>query len=200
MNVSTLGKISTDRHFWNTTYVGIIAFIERQRESKNLPICVTSFNNALLSVTCVDITVFPMAKAWSFPSAMMATTVFSPTAVILAFGWVKPGHMMLAPDRTNLMAPLSTRSWGRMNGYWCNNLRVGHQAPSLCRKKRSWPAELTYSVTWLNNSKFCFQMVGTVWIADTTCPLLGSPLYIFRYLPPSGAGIKWKIFTNALGK
>ena len=73
---------------------------------------------------------------------MMATTVFSPTGVIFAFGWVKPGHMMLAPDRTNLMAPLSTRSWGRMKGYWCKNLRVGHQAPSLCLEKEKLAARV----------------------------------------------------------
>ena len=30
---------------------------------------------------------------------------------------VSPGHMMLAPDSTNLMAPVSTRSFGIMSGY-----------------------------------------------------------------------------------
>ena len=39
------------------------------------------------------------------PSAKMATTVFSGQAVIVAFGWVNPGHIIFAPDRTNLIAP-----------------------------------------------------------------------------------------------
>ena len=39
------------------------------------------------------------------PSAKMATTVFSGHDVILAFGWVKPGHIIFAPDSTNLIAP-----------------------------------------------------------------------------------------------
>lgn len=34
----------------------------------------------------------------------------------LAPGEVSPGHMMLAPLKTNLMAPLSTCWWGRMKG------------------------------------------------------------------------------------
>ena len=36
------------------------------------------------------------------------TTLFSGTVSILAPGEVRPGHMMLAPLSTNLMAPLST--------------------------------------------------------------------------------------------
>ena len=45
------------------------------------------------------------------------TTVFSGTGVsIRAPGEVRPGHMMLAPLRINLMAPLSTCSWGRRVG------------------------------------------------------------------------------------
>ena len=39
------------------------------------------------------------------PSAKMATTVFSGQAVIVAFGWVNPGHIIFAPESTNLIAP-----------------------------------------------------------------------------------------------
>lgn len=45
------------------------------------------------------------------------TTVFSGMlSSILAPGEVRPGHMIFAPLRTNLMAPLSTCSLGRMCG------------------------------------------------------------------------------------
>lgn len=41
-----------------------------------------------------------------------------PTSVcIVAPGLVRPGHMMLAPDSTNLMAPLSVRSRGIISAY-----------------------------------------------------------------------------------
>ena len=35
---------------------------------------------------------------------------------ILAPGEVRPGHMILAPDKTNFIAPLSTCSHGRRKG------------------------------------------------------------------------------------
>lgn len=38
------------------------------------------------------------------------------TGVKIAPGDVKPGHIMLAPLRTNFIAPLSTCSRGRKNG------------------------------------------------------------------------------------
>lgn len=44
------------------------------------------------------------------------TIVFCGTGSILAPGEVKPGHIMLAPLITNLMAPKSTCSLGRKNG------------------------------------------------------------------------------------
>ena len=46
------------------------------------------------------------------------TTILSSgsSASILAPGEVSPGHMILAPLRMNLMAPLSTCTWGRRNG------------------------------------------------------------------------------------
>lgn len=68
-------------------------------------------------MSSVLIAVLPIAKGSSFPSAKMATIAFSPTGVITALGWVKPGHIMLAPERTNLMAPLSTFWAGNKNGY-----------------------------------------------------------------------------------
>ena len=53
--------------------------------------------------------VCPMASAVSFPSANIATGELLSTGFAASssttFLWVKPGHMMLAPDRTNLMAP-----------------------------------------------------------------------------------------------
>lgn len=51
----------------------------------------------------------PMAKACSFPSAMIATTdSFGRSVSILAPFDVKPGHIIFAPDKTNLIAPRST--------------------------------------------------------------------------------------------
>lgn len=44
------------------------------------------------------------------------TIVFCGTGSIFAPGEVKPGHIMLAPLITNLMAPKSTCSLGRKNG------------------------------------------------------------------------------------
>lgn len=44
------------------------------------------------------------------------TTVSTSAGYSLAPGEVSPGHMMLAPLKTNLMAPLSTCWWGRMKG------------------------------------------------------------------------------------
>lgn len=44
------------------------------------------------------------------------TIVFWGTGSILAPGDVKPGHIILAPLITNLIAPRSTCSLGRKNG------------------------------------------------------------------------------------
>lgn len=44
------------------------------------------------------------------------TTVSASTFVIFAPGDVRPGHMMLAPLRINLIAPLSTCMCGIING------------------------------------------------------------------------------------
>ena len=46
----------------------------------------------------------------------ITTTVPFGLFVILAPGEVNPGHMMLAPLKTNLMAPLSTCWYGSMKG------------------------------------------------------------------------------------
>ena len=54
------------------------------------------------------------------------TATASPSSVSrlrLAPGEVSPGHMMLAPERTNRMAPLSTCWWGRISGYLCRSWR-----------------------------------------------------------------------------
>lgn len=67
-------------------------------------------------ISSVDILVIPTATACSLPSAITATTLSGSSLVILAPGEVSPGHMMLAPLNTNLMAPLSTCMRGNMKG------------------------------------------------------------------------------------
>jgi len=49
-------------------------------------------------------------------SSKDTTIVFCGTGSIFAPGEVNPGHIMLAPLITNLMAPKSTCSLGRKNG------------------------------------------------------------------------------------
>lgn len=56
----------------------------------------------------VDIDVHPMANGCSFPSANTATIVPFSAGVIFALGCVSPGHIMLAPDKTNLIAPFKS--------------------------------------------------------------------------------------------
>jgi hypothetical protein len=59
----------------------------------------------------------PIAKAFSFPSAMIATTdSFGKSDSILAPFDVNPGHMILAPESTNLIAPRSTWIFGKREG------------------------------------------------------------------------------------
>lgn len=56
---------------------------------------------------------------------------------MVAPGDVRPGHMMLAPDSTNLMAPLSALSLGIMSGYWwstCRNPALACFVPSYRSK------------------------------------------------------------------
>ena len=67
-------------------------------------------------ISSVDITNFPTAKACSFPSAMMVATLPLSKLDILAPGEVSPGHIMLAPLKTNRMAPLSTCMCGNIKG------------------------------------------------------------------------------------
>ncbi|KYQ49452.1 hypothetical protein ALC60_11558 [Trachymyrmex zeteki] len=70
-------------------------------------------------MSSVDNVVIPTANACCLPSAITAydtTTVFLSTVIIFAPFDVKPGHIMFAPLRTNLMAPLSTCCIGRKNG------------------------------------------------------------------------------------
>ena len=57
---------------------------------------------------------------------------------------VKPGHMILAPDSTNLIAPVSTRNFGIMSGYWWSSLRVGNQTSSLWAKNKGDPVYSNY--------------------------------------------------------
>lgn len=66
----------------------------------------------------------------------------------MAPGDVSPGHMMLAPLSTNLIAPLSTCSIGRMNGYLWRSFNVGIHGPSLCRKNKRSPLPLTIISMW----------------------------------------------------
>lgn len=79
----------------------------------------------------------PIAKAFSFPSAMIATIVSAGKSTsILAPLDVKPGHMIFAPDKTNLMAPRSTWIFGSKSG----------------SKKIPWPESnqflVTHTVNW----------------------------------------------------
>ena len=67
-------------------------------------------------ISSVDIDVMPTAIACCLPSAITATIEPLSTRVILAPGDVRPGHMILAPLRTNLIAPLSTCICGAING------------------------------------------------------------------------------------
>lgn len=53
---------------------------------------------------------------------ILTTIVSFGTSVIIAPGEVKPGHMILAPLRTNLIAPLSTCCIGRKNGSRTQNI------------------------------------------------------------------------------
>ena len=60
-------------------------------------------------ISSVLIINFPTASAFSFPSAIIATVEpFGRSTSILAPLDVNPGHMILAPDKTNLIAPRST--------------------------------------------------------------------------------------------
>lgn len=73
-----------------------------------------------------DMEVVPIATALSFPSAMIATDAPFSTVVKQAPGEVKPGHIMLAPLKINLIAPLSTCNMGRKYGYLWKSFKVGN--------------------------------------------------------------------------
>lgn len=50
---------------------------------------------------------------------------------------VIPGHIIWAPDKINLIAPLSTIWIGNMNGNWWRTWRFGSHGPSLCLKNKA---------------------------------------------------------------
>ncbi len=77
------------------------------------------------------------------PRSRPATGQQRTSSWIVAPGDVSPGHMMFAPDSTNLMAPLSARSFGIMSGYWCSSRSVGNQGPSRSWKNRMWLLMIT---------------------------------------------------------
>ena len=60
---------------------------------------------------------WPTASACCFPSAITVTTcpADSPGVIFAPFD-VNPGHIMFAPARTKVMAPLSTCISGQMKG------------------------------------------------------------------------------------
>lgn len=59
----------------------------------------------------------PIANAFSLPSAIIATMESAGKSIsIRAPLDVKPGHIMLAPDNTNLIAPRSTCNLGSISG------------------------------------------------------------------------------------
>lgn len=57
-------------------------------------------------ISSVESVVEPIAIACFLPSAIMATIVPFSAGIMNAPGLVKPGHIMLAPLNTNLMAPI----------------------------------------------------------------------------------------------
>lgn len=59
-----------------------------------------------------------------------------------------PGHIILAPDNTNLMAPLSTCCFGRKTGNLWYNFSVGIHWPSRWRKNNWSPALFTNNSMW----------------------------------------------------
>ena len=68
------------------------------------------------------------------------TIVLSSTFVILAPGDVRPGHMMLAPLRTNFIAPLSTCMWGNIKGSESekNTVLLTLKAPAIICSRRQF--------------------------------------------------------------
>ena len=79
--------------------------------------------------------VTPMPSACCFSSAMIATTAPSSTSSIEPPADVRPGDITLAPDRTNRMAPRSTRKKGSMSGYRWSMRSVGMNGPLRDWKK-----------------------------------------------------------------
>ena len=71
------------------------------------------FSERICSVLFV---VTPIASACSLPSAMTAITESAGTSSISPPAEVRPGDMMLAPERTKRIAPRSTRYFGKMSG------------------------------------------------------------------------------------
>lgn len=67
-------------------------------------------------ISLVDIVVTPTATACFFPSAIIATTVFAGTSHNLAPGEVRPGHIILDPFKTCLIAPRSICNCGSRKG------------------------------------------------------------------------------------
>eukprot|EP00405_Crypthecodinium_cohnii_P005391 CAMPEP_0194775750 /NCGR_PEP_ID=MMETSP0323_2-20130528/61195_1 /TAXON_ID=2866 ORGANISM="Crypthecodinium cohnii, Strain Seligo" /NCGR_SAMPLE_ID=MMETSP0323_2 /ASSEMBLY_ACC=CAM_ASM_000346 /LENGTH=115 /DNA_ID=CAMNT_0039711855 /DNA_START=389 /DNA_END=736 /DNA_ORIENTATION=- len=102
----------------------------------------------------------PTAQACSLPSASTCTGVSFSTFSIRPPALVNPGHMMLAPLRTNLIAPVSTRTLGIMEGYWWSTLRVGIQGPSLCWKKMGTLSTTTIETWSLHFAKTMFPSLG----------------------------------------
>lgn len=68
-------------------------------------------------ISSTDILSTPMDNACCFPSATTVTIslALSPGVMMAPFD-VKPGHIILAPDKTNVIAPLSTCISGHING------------------------------------------------------------------------------------
>lgn len=72
-----------------------------------------------------DIFSTPTERAFCLPSAITVTTAsIGKSGVMIAPFDVRPGHMMLAPLRTNVIAPLSTCIRGQMNGSNIDNCKL----------------------------------------------------------------------------
>lgn len=79
------------------------------------PMCVISSSPIPLLIRFIswgDIVVYPIPIGLTFDSAMITTVFFAPTSGNFPPFDVNPGHITLAPPKTNLIAPKSTVQGG----------------------------------------------------------------------------------------
>lgn len=74
----------------------------------------------------------PTESACCLPSAITVTIELAiKSGLIMAPLEVNPGHIMLAPDKTKVIAPLSTCIKGQINGSVCETLNFNKQTNNL---------------------------------------------------------------------